>query len=719
MDRVVKITTIALFVTHIAMTSFASDTLGEKPTSPAITSTNCPCKNVPLLAEIASYSKLNLEFASRFGVDAGDSFALNAREFGALKLAGDSQELLKKNCPEKLENSVVVRKLLGKSVVPPLSSDSVPNDLDSNSPRSIYAQQVIQPYYDCLAAQKSPGGGYGMSIPPACMDAFKKASKAKSYNRFVADNSVDDTVKKIQAGLESGLYGLGLSFGPSYLGPVSEAEQLRVSVISDKMFTYADETKALAMISKETASLSTDAKLLLVQKIGQIFAQNYDFGRTNGGPNAGGVVTLSGLLSAENRNRTNGIGFGITEPDQKFAGVCRDIASGQGLILNAMGFKETYIVAHATTSAWHTTVITQDPNSPKKYYKLNYDALTREQGGEGGTLLYQGKSDVTTEYMIYLPGGRLVKKVPSELGKIMSEASGVSNINPFAKASSSLGAVNIELSKNTSARAFMAKDSLGNDYAGAALTSNLYQSERQKLRFGTVYAHESTRNFDVFYNRLQHVISSPYYNLYKDQIRAKIDATTDAILGFVSPASSGDSKYSWYNRIYGSLDSKIGGEVQIGNPEKDKTVGALRAQVGTMFGGSDVRRAEVSSIRPYINDLILTAEGRYELSKTPEGRSYLIASTAVLLDYFGPKLLAEIGYMNEDTAVKIKAGGRTNSDDPAFTEGSERFGEIAVQHAINGFRYPVNVRAGAGVRESRNEEDGMLFYGNGGFEMKF
>lgn len=698
---------------------------------------DCFCQDVPALDQLSSFTSLNVDIQDRFGALQGSAFHPGTEAFRAQRLQSDVEALKKKICPKKKRVvSIVVRKVQAKNPAHGVTTNQVDSSM---RPQSIYMIKNQASLEQCLSKAVAQEKAHAFANPetPSYVDMEAIAHQYCKNEANIEQNLLENYEKLLKAKTTDQITDLlspdspgdflADSNGIPYSGMPTK-DQLRIKILVDQLLASGNEDAALSLLKSTSSTMTTDQKLQVVRIMGAHFAVNHDKLRTNGGPNSGGVVTMSELMQAAQHNRFQK----SSDTPRKNAGVCRDIASAQGKLLKALGFKETYVVAFLSKGTWHADVIAQDPDQKKKYYKFNYSELTTQTGGEGATVLNQGSSDNTAEYHIYLPDGRLVSKIPSELGKILREAAGFTPISPFARPTSSLNAVNVQLSKKTAVRLFEASDQLGNEYMGAAVTKDWIHEKNQSLRSGVVYSHRSSpdallemkpQSISTIYTQLQYVAKSREYGIYKDQIRAKIDATVEAILGVTIPDSPAalDNEYGWYKRAFGGLEAYVGGEVVKGDPEKDKTIAALRAQTHVTLGTNDIRSGDLTSLRAYPIELLTSAEVRRELSKTKEGRAYLTASVAVLLDYFGPKILTEVGYIDPGMAVKIRGVGRIKENTPAFVEGSERSAEVLLSKNFSQFNIPMRLNLSAGVKESPREggDEGIIYLGNGAFQLDF
>jgi hypothetical protein len=262
-------------------------------------------------------------------------------------------------------------------------------------------------------------------------------------------------------------------------------DQIQLMQAYDQVLQSGTEKNLLNMIKSNRLGLSREQTLTLVQMVGYRLSQNYDYSRSNAGINAKGPVTGDELLGASLFNTR--IGFAgpdsVVSNTPEYAGVCRDIASFQGKMLDAAGFKNTYVVDFAQKNgSYHVTVVTQDPENKKTIYKFNYANLVTASGTDGSRVLYQGTSDASLTYRISKPGSNSVAQLPSEAGKLLAETSGfdVRVLDPLARPTASIVApgANFGEKGQYGARVFAAHDGNGIEYAGAAGNITWGQSDQ-------------------------------------------------------------------------------------------------------------------------------------------------------------------------------------------------------------------------------------------------
>ncbi len=118
-------------------------------------------------------------------------------------------------------------------------------------------------------------------------------------------------------------------------------------------------------------------------------------------------------------------------------GECRDIIAAQSEIAIALGIepKNIFRIGYQAASESHQTLAIVDPNNPDKLYKINYSESQVDEQNKGVAQLKQGGSMPVTgiAYRVYDAYGKAVLETPTELGKMLREASGFDTTNDISK----------------------------------------------------------------------------------------------------------------------------------------------------------------------------------------------------------------------------------------------------------------------------------------------
>lgn len=473
------------------------------------------------------------------------------------------------------------------------------------------------------------------------------------------------------------------------------------------------EKEFFSRMSALGATLDVWQRLMLVRMYGSQFEAAYEDARADQIFEARGPRTLGEMLAAANSNY--GAGFHSTYDDDlnyelyMTSGVCRDIASAQGQMLQALGFRDTYIISYAAAgSGLHSAVITRDPTNPQTVYRMNYDAISSASDRFGPDAINQGEFDVGMNYFISKPAGEVVADIPSEMGKFMAQASGfdVRTLDPMARLDGHMISAKAALSRKSEFRVFYGTDANGASYMGVAtalgwaeqslapgkIAFALASQARPLEKFGT---YENT-GLEVFYMHLEQWLKTKDYSMSWAPLRARIEAVATALF-YASRMREG-----WYDKqLNASGDFRLTAGVRIEQGKDDNGEWKDRFQA-SYFGGvqvvpgiKDVRDIYWKQVPIFpTNHLILSAEGRYRLSQSKEGRAYLLAAMAVLHDHFGNRARADLGAAVGKFSAVASVEGRLNDDMAPYKDGVERrlyatltFEPLpAVQLGLQGYR---------------------------------
>lgn len=167
--------------------------------------------------------------------------------------------------------------------------------------------------------------------------------------------------------------------------------------------------------------LTYGEKLEFLSQLGGKFLSNYSEERANSGDKS--VVSIEQLFST--------LGSG------EEGGICRDIVAAQSEIAIELGIdpKHIYRVGYQAAQGSHQTFAIVDPNDPSKLYKINYNETQADDSNKGVAQLKQGGRMPVTgiAYRVYDAKGKAVLQMPTELGKMLREASGFKTDNDISK----------------------------------------------------------------------------------------------------------------------------------------------------------------------------------------------------------------------------------------------------------------------------------------------
>ncbi|MGZ6370304.1 MAG: hypothetical protein ACXWPM_06120 [Bdellovibrionota bacterium] len=256
---------------------------------------------------------------------------------------------------------------------------------------------------------------------------------------------------------------------------MSEAKILKA--YNQLLLMGRDEKQIISNFEAHKDGLNEAEFVSLEKLLGYRLHQDYDHVRLAKWTTAQGGIDGNRLLSSARTNVSLGVGGSLAATDPMapyadFEGVCRDIASFQAKIARAHGWQNSFVVGfQKTDGVMHATFLTEPTNS-KTIYQFNYSTTSTRTGVEGGSALFQGSLDYTTNYRVFAPDGGMVADVPSEMGKFLHEAAGgnARDLDEGARVTGSLMAANISLGKGGQyqLRAVAGRDAQGAIYSGVA-----------------------------------------------------------------------------------------------------------------------------------------------------------------------------------------------------------------------------------------------------------
>lgn len=652
---------------------------------------DCECGSYETLPGTGPGDVLTLsEQVSGLGLAAlhseGRAFAIGADERSILRLKFSSDEIVPAKCRRKSKIPPMTLVLRGS-----LGFGGARDQYDNPNPLSAY--DLISNMFvmacdpNSQAFSQAEGDPSQRPRAPSWCAWDGSASQRPNVSRFL--NQPWDQIQK----QVTDLIEIFSSIKPSPITPDYHPtdRDIRLATFYHNALFAGTGTATLNQLSLIRDTISTDDKLMLVQMFGASFNRNYDKARMDAGLKAKGVITLDQLLAAARYNTEHAAEFrmhdylaalGVPTSDplvaQK-AGVCRDMASAQAEMLEALGMRNVYVVGYAKRGSFHTSAIAGDPANPKKVYKISYGGRQTSIGQEGAMALQQGKDDVALNYWLFKPKGRSVKNVTSEMGKFLAEASGfdVQEIEPLAHVNGSLAAANVALGNRWETRVFWGHDATGAMYLGGAADVNYGEDTIAPGKLGIAMGMQSrpsdayftngNTNLDFLYLHFEQRLRTPGVRL--GDISARIESTATTLFALTRLRNNEGSKDAI--AVQGDVRLQAGLRLKQGDLDWNKRfTSTYFAGVELTEGTRDIRDP-VYQGTVMLNHFLLTAEGRMRLSRTPEGRAYLVAATKVLVDYFGVRGGVEVGLMFDDLAVTLAAHGRLTGDAP-YIEGSTR-----------------------------------------------
>lgn len=238
-------------------------------------------------------------------------------------------------------------------------------------------------------------------------------------------------------------------------------QQRNLKALAANRFLFARTDAEWQTALKQASKVLTfEEQIELTRKVGGILGEkNYNFDRAKMRVDGGAVLPMT-LIDALRRG------------DTAKAGVCRDYASFQGQMLEAMGFKNVYVVTH-NAGVLHATVIAQNDKAPGKVLKFNYSSFDQAENSEGVRALSQ-RDDVSSHYWISKTAGETVAVLPTELRLAIAKANGenLRDIDVFSR-DTTPGIASMKFSRDgqddLAYRAFMGRLSNGKVFVGIGL----------------------------------------------------------------------------------------------------------------------------------------------------------------------------------------------------------------------------------------------------------
>jgi hypothetical protein len=437
------------------------------------------------------------------------------------------------------------------------------------------------------------------------------------------------------------------------------------------LFHYLLSTNRDQLIATDGRKLSMPQIVAVTRYLGYLAGLRYDWAKKES-------ITRP-IVSAE--EVTDAAAAELTETHrERLAGDCADVANAQGKLLTKLGARDAVVATSSFIPGLHTTAVARQPGR-QTYYEFNFGLVARSSAREGSELLQvPGVEDMWVDVGpgIYLnqPGGRTVAYVPTNAGKLFAEAAGMDfhELEPLARADSSLLGAQLSLPGGTSLQTFTAHDSTGSYYAGLAVT----QAWASRSYFPGVVAlvaggRRTGQGLSVadLYLQLDQRATTPAFHLGR-WTRLRIDAAAILVVNYAIPF------HDLENNTLGvdaALFINAGTELTVGNA-RSRLSGRVRAELQVMPGLTNVGGSTPTA---FINHGLVLAEGRVRVTRRG---MYLVASGAVAIDYFGERLAGGAGVDTPRLSIRFEGIGRAIEDSPTYKEGSLRRGRFLAGYSI-------------------------------------
>lgn len=459
------------------------------------------------------------------------------------------------------------------------------------------------------------------------------------------------------------------------------------------VFHYLYAADRDAVLARARRELSTAEVVAAVQYIGYLALLRYDAAK--------GAGTLHRTALSTNQVADAAAAALAGDHPELSAGACADIANAQADLLRKLGAKDAVVATTAHLIGLHSTVLARTPGR-QTYHHFNYDNVSEISRREGPALLrVPGDDPFWTEVGVgvYLnePSGPTVGYVPTDAGKVYAEAAGMNfhELEPLARADSSLLGARVGFAWHQSLQAFVARDASGALESGLGLTQAWAPTTSFPGVAGLVIATRHIRHGVTvldFYLQIEQRARTPSLRIGR-WVRAQLDGTLVLVGSYALPL------HDLAGNLLGAdaaLALDTGVQADIGTPGGVFT-GRARVDVQLMPG---LRNVGGATPTVFVNRVGLAFDGRVRLGLTPLGPAALVASHAILFDAFGPRLALGVGLEAPRLGVRLQAIGRALDDTPTYKEGSLRRLRLAAAYDIH---HALQASAAFEVQEARTD----------------
>jgi hypothetical protein len=409
-----------------------------------------------------------------------------------------------------------------------------------------------------------------------------------------------------------------------------------------------------SILATQKDKLTSEQKIELISKLGTYFSNGYNYARAQDS-NATGFVSTDQLL--------------VSVKTGKPGGICRDIALAQTQMLQALGFKDSYVVTYKTYEGHHATVISIDPTTDK-IIKFNYGEVTTAAKGSGTEALVQDTTlpDQGLGYKIYDTKGHSVGQLPSELGQMLSETTGLVD-REFNAKNYSLGKVGFE-KNGVHGNLFTGTTTTGENITGVAL---FLEHEDKNLKSHIGISASSVKG-------TRQVTSITADNLYVN-MGGEIRTNPLQIGGAEVKVFAGEEMSLLKSNV--SEQNRATGQTLTGKNEKDSSISGflgLETEVKLKNGKTVIENqtyinlypdfnhvASTDKLVPATNSIVVDTQVTQKLS---DGEKSALLRSAIIFRTYGASLVAEAGLENKSTGGRYVAGVRTPlTNQPSFLPG--------------------------------------------------
>jgi hypothetical protein len=389
--------------------------------------------------------------------------------------------------------------------------------------------------------------------------------------------------------------------------------------------------------------------------------------------------------------------LGLKDP----RGICRDLTLFQIKVAEALGINKengfrSFAKAYRSGNQYHVSMLIHN-NKEKKSVHFNYGYTSQSLKGEDGAASVEFKDTMYDQSLMYRlhehstgEKFKTVSSIPSEYAKLAIDMSGfdLKLLEPGAIKRSNIFKQNIDLEGDKDFSLFLGKTPNGDQVFGAVYSNDYLQESHYPGKYALMLNNRtsiqgaSSRN-NVNSNHLfgifEQKISTKDHELLKEKIYGKIDLAFIGIVDIIFTQKSDISNpVSAYVQNKNPLHFNPAGEfiTQLRAYLKTKgKLGEIELKMIADFrpGTNDLSdQSWIETFSPYLQHLLISADGRAFLGKTFMGRTYLKAAAGVILDNLGPRATASLGIGGEKYSLSLEMASRLSDSTPIIKEGSAK-----------------------------------------------
>ena len=256
--------------------------------------------------------------------------------------------------------------------------------------------------------------------------------------------------------------------------------------------------------------LTKDEKLELISQLGGLFLEQYNTEKAN--RETGKPTSIENMFTSIKDNTPGGI--------------CTDVVAAQSKIAQELGIdpENIYRVSYMSSVGSHQTLAIIDPDNPNKMYKVNYDELKADEVNKGLAQLSPGGDmpNIGTTYRVSDANGKPVLQMPTELGKMLREASGFDTQNDISR--------NYNINKVSASTDFgEAAVVSGELFDGSKVTAITFNSNYEGIKYG-ISAYKTDKELETLEVSTNGVVGfvqmNPHYT-YKATDNLRVTANTE------------------------------------------------------------------------------------------------------------------------------------------------------------------------------------------------